>query len=116
MAHGYFLLQLNVQIRSSESKFQLAKESFITAAHIMSSCETDECLKWKVQVDIAISEIEMGECDPARARLFGVLPTFRRWKRDCHSEELLRIAVQALSCIVTPKRRFRRKIWPESVE
>ena len=108
-------LQLDAQILSTEGQFQLAKESLITAAHIMSRCETDECLKCKVQVDIAIYEVEMGECDPARSRLLGVLPTLRRRKRDCHSAELLPIAAQALSCIVTPKRRLRRKTWPESV-
>ena len=101
-------LQLDAQILSSEGKFQLAKESLVTAAHIMSLSETDECLRCKVQVDIAISEVEMGEFDPAPARLLGVLPALRR-KRDYHSARLLPVAAQALSCIVTPKRRLRRK-------
>ena len=83
----------------------------------MSRCETDEYLKCKVQVDIAIAEVEMGECDPARARLLGVLPALRRQlKRDRHIAELVPIAAQALSCIVTPERRLRRKSWLESVE
>jgi hypothetical protein len=105
--------QLDAQILRSEGKFQLAKDSLVTAAHIMDRSETDECLKCKVQVDIAISDVEMGEIDPARARLLGVLPTLRR-KRDCHSAELLPLAAQALSCIVTPKRRLGRKTHPES--
>jgi hypothetical protein len=108
-------LQLDAQILSSEGKFRLAKESLVTAAHIMDRSETDECLRCKVQVDIADSEVEMGEIDHARARLLGILPTLRR-KRDCHSADLLPIAAQALSCIVTPKRRLRRKTWPERVE
>ena len=108
-------LQLDAQILNSEGNFQLARDALITAAHIMQYSETDECLKCKVQVDIAISEAEMGERDPARARLLGVLPTLRRRKRDCHSAKLLPIAAQALSCIVTPKRRLRQKTWPESV-
>ena len=108
-------LQLDAPILSSESKFQLAKDSLATATHIMDRSEIDECLKCKVQVHIAISEMEMGERDPARARLSGVLPTLRRRKRDCHSAKLLPIAAQALSCIVTPKRRLRQKTWPESV-
>ena len=107
-------LQLEAQILSSLGKFQLAKESLITAAHIMDRSETDECLKCKVQLDIAISEVEMGEVDPARARLVGFLPTLRR-KRDCHSAKLLPVAAQALSYIVTPKRRLRRKTNPETV-
>ena len=109
-------LQLDAQILSSEGKFQLAKESLTTAAHIMSRCETDEGLKCKVQVDIAMSEIRLGQCDPARARLLGVLPTLRRRKRDCHNVGLLPIAAEALSHIVKPTRRLRRKTWPENVE
>ena len=116
--HGQLVhsLHIDAQILSYEGKFQLAKESLITAAHIMSRCETDECLKCTVQFDIAIAEVKMGEHDTARARLSAVIPTLRRRKRDCQSADLLRRAARCLSRIVSPKRRLRRKTWPEEVE
>ena len=108
-------LQLDAEILSCEGKLQLAKESLITASHVMSRCETDECLKCKVQLDIAEAEKRLGQYDPARARLSAVIPTLRR-KRDRQSAELLRGAARALSCIVSPRRRLRRKTQPEKVE
>ena len=108
-------LQFDAQILSREGKLQLAKESLITAAHIMSRCETDACLKLSVQYDIAIAEIKMREHDPARARLSAIIPTLRRRKRDRESAEILRGAARALSRIVRPTRRLRRKTWPERV-
>ena len=107
-------LQLDAQILNSMGKFQLARESLIAASQIMDRSETDECLRCRVQLDIAISEVEIGESDTARARLVGILPTLRR-KRDCHSAELLPVVAQALSYIVTPKRRLRRKTNPETI-
>ena len=108
-------LQLDAQILSCEGNLQLAKESLITASHVMSRCETDECLKCKVQLDIAEAEKRLGQYDPARARLSAVISTLRR-RRDRQSAKLLRGATRALSCIVSPKRRLRRKTWPEKVE
>ena len=43
------------------------------AERIMMRSETDECLKCKLRVDIAIKDAELGELRPARARLCGVL-------------------------------------------
>ena len=81
----------------------------------MLRCETDECLKGRLQVDIAITEAELGENHLARARLSGVLPTLRQRKRDRRAE-LLPIAAVALSHIASPTRRLRRKTWPEKAE
>ena len=108
-------LQLEATILSCEGKHALAKESLQGAESIVSGRESDECLRCKLQVDIAIAEIELGECDPARARLTGLLPTLRRRKRDRFSLELLPVAARALSRIVTPKRRLRRKSLLESI-
>ena len=108
-------LQLDARILSWEGKFQLAKESLITASQIMSLAETDVCLKCKVQLDIAEAEKRLGQYDLARTRLSDVIPTLRR-RRDRQSAKLLRGAARALSGIVSPKRRLRRKTRPEKVE
>ena len=108
-------LQLDAQILSYEGEYRQAKESLQRAERILSRVETDEALKCKLQVDIATAEIQLGEHGPARARLSGLLPTLRRRKRDRFSVELLPVAAHALSHIVVPKRRLRRKSLPESI-
>ena len=82
----------------------------------MSEAETDECLKASLQVQIADVETKLGQHGPARARLTAVLPMLRRRKRDYFGADLLPTAVCALSRIVTPSRRIRRKTWIERVE
>ena len=108
-------LQLDAKMSSCEGKHQQAKEALQIAEHIMSRCETDEALKCKVQVDLAITEVRLGEYDAARARLSVELPALRRRKRDRYCAELLPVAARALSRIVSPTRRLRRKTWPETV-
>jgi hypothetical protein len=108
-------LQLDAQMSSCEGKHHQAKEALQSAERIMSRCETDEVLKCKVQVDLALTEVRLGEYDPARARLSVALPTLRRRKRDRYSSDLVPVAARALSRIVIPTRRLRRKTWPERV-
>ena len=108
-------LQLDAQILSYEGEYRQAKESLQRAERILSRVETDEALKCKLQVDIATAEIQLGDHGLARARLSGLLPTLRRRKRDRFSVELLPVAAHALSHIVVPKRRLRRKSLPESI-
>ena len=108
-------LQLDAQILSYEGEYRQAKENLQRAEQILSQVETDETLKCKLQVDLATAELQLGDHGPARARLSGLLPTLRRRKRDRFSLELLPVAARALSRIVTPKRKLRRKSLPESV-
>ena len=108
-------LQMEADILRREGKLYESKGSLQKAERIMMRSETDECQKCKLQVDIAITEAELGELHLARARLCGVLPKLRKRKRD-HCAELLPIAAEALSHIAKPARRLRRKTWPERVE
>jgi len=109
-------LELDAKLLSSQGKYDLAKRTLQTAQDIMSEAESDEVLKGSVQVQIANAEIHLGEHGPARARLAAVLPMLRRRKRDHFATDLLPIAACALSRIVTPSRRLRRKTGPERVE
>ena len=109
-------LELDAKLLSRQGKYDLAKRTLQTAEDIMSEAESDEVLKGSVQVQIANAEIHLGEHGPARARLAAVLPMLRRRKRDHFATDLLPIAACALSRIVTPSRRLRRKTGPERVE
>ena len=109
-------LELDAKLLSSQGKYDLAKRTLQTAQDIMSEAESDEVLKGSVQVQIANAEIHLGEHGPARARLSRVLPMLRRRKRDHFAADLLPIAGCALSRIVSPWRRIRRKTWIERVE
>ena len=109
-------LELDAKLLSRQGQYGLAKQTLQTAEDIMSEAETDECLKASLQVQIADVETKLGEHGPARARLTAVLPMLRRRKRDYFGADLLPTAVCALSRIVTPSRRIRRKTWIERVE
>ena len=107
-------LQMEADILRREGKLYESKGSLQKAERITMRSETDECQKCKLQVDIAITEAELGELHVARARLSGVLPKLRKRKRD-PCAKLLPIAAEALSHIVKPARRLRRKTRPEKV-
>ena len=108
-------LQIEADILRREGKLYESKGSLMKAERIMMRSETDECLKCKLQVDIAITDAELGGLRPARARLCGVLPKLRKRKRD-RCAKLLPIAAKCLALIVKPARRLRTKTWPERVE
>ena len=109
-------LQLDAKMLSREGQHRQAKESLQRAERILLQRETDEGVKCQLQVDLAAMELQLGENDQARGRLFAVLPTLRRRKRDRFSAELLPVAARALSRIVSPTRRLRRKTRPEMVQ
>jgi hypothetical protein len=108
-------LQLYSELLSKEGKHHEAKQALESAERLMLKYETDKYLKARIQVDLAKTEARLGQCDPARERLSGVLPTLRQRKRDRCCAELLPIAASALSGIVSPARRLRRKTLPETV-
>ena len=109
-------LELDAKLLSRQGKYDLAKKTLQTAEDIMSEAETDETLKASLQVQIADVETKNGEHGPARARLSRVLPMLRKRKHDHFATDLLPIAACALSRIVSPWRRIRRKTWIERVE
>ena len=109
-------LQLEAKMLSCDGQHRQAKESLQRAERILLQRETDEGVKCQLQVDLAAMELQLGENDQARGRLFAVLPTLRRRKRDRFSAELLPVAARALSRIVSPTRRLRRKTRPEMVQ
>ena len=109
-------LQLEAQILRREGNLGEAKESLQKALRITTRVETDEGLIANIQIDLAMLEIQLGQRDAARARLSRTLPTLRKRKHDSFTADLLPIAAQALSYIVSPTRRLRRKTWPEQVE
>ena len=78
--------------------------------------ERDPFLKSRLQVDLAKTEVRLGQCDSARARLSCVLLTLRKRKRDRFSADFLPDAAWALSGIIASSRRLRRKTMPESVQ
>ena len=109
-------LQLYAELLSKEGKHHEAKQALERAEGLMSNYETDAVLKARVAVDLAKTEVRLGQFDSARTRLSGVLPTLRKRKRDRDSAGLLPIAARALSDITSPVRRLRRKSLPENVE
>jgi ATP/maltotriose-dependent transcriptional regulator MalT len=109
-------LQLYADLLNKEAKHQEARQALERSERLMSNYETDPFLKSRLQVDLAKTEVRLGQRDSARARLSGVLPTLRKRKRDRLSADLLPDAAWALSGIVTPSRRLRRKTMPESVQ
>ena len=109
-------LQLYAELLSKEGKHHEAKQALERAEGLMSNYETDAVLKARVAVDLAKTEVRLGQFDSARTRLSGVLPTLRKRKRDRDSTGLLPIAARALSDITSPVRRLRRKSLPENVE
>ena len=108
-------LQIEAKLLRCEGKLGESKVSLQRAEGIMLRCEPDFCSNCKLQLDIAITEAELGEYHLARARLSGVLPKLRKRKND-RCAGLLPIAAEALSHMVKPARRLRRKTWPENVE
>ena len=109
-------LELDAKLLSREGEYHLAKKTLQSAELILSTSETDECLRGSVQVQIATAEMQLGEKDSARARLSRVLPMLRRKQHDHFGADLLPAAARALSRLVSPSRRLRRKTWPERVE
>lgn len=109
-------LQLDANILRIEGKHHEAKRALQIAEDIMTRHETDEVLRCKLQLDIASTEVELGEHALARERISGFLPTLRRRKSDRCSAKLVPVAARALSTIVSPRRRLRRKTFPERVE
>ena len=73
-------------------------------------------LKCRVQVDLGMTEVQLGQPASARARLSGALAILRKRKRDSYSARLVPVAARALSRLVRPARRLRRKTLPERVE
>ena len=108
-------LQLYFELLSKAGMHEEAKQALEIAESIM-SYETDEYLKCRVQVDLATTEVQLGQYDPAQARLSTVLPTLRQRKRDLCSADLAVVAARSLSGIINPTRRLRRKTWHERVE
>ena len=110
-------LQLDARLLSREGKYLLAKKTLQSADRLLSRCETDECVRASVKVEMAIAEVQLGETDAAQAILRGVLPTLRRRSKldDKFSADLLPTAARALALIVAPQRRLRRKTRPECV-
>ena len=109
-------LQLYADLLNEEAKHNEAKQALERSERLMLNYETDPFLKSRLQVDLAKTEVRLGQRDSARARLSGVVLTLRKRKRDRFSADLLPDAAWALSGIVTPSRRLRRKTTPESVQ
>ena len=108
-------LQLDANLLMREGKYQIAKKTLQHAERILCRAETDECVKAGLQVQIADVETKLGECGSARARLLAVLPMLRRRKHEHFGADLLPTAI-AMSKLVNPSRRLRRKTCPECVE
>ena len=108
-------LQLYADLLNKEAKHQEAKQALERSERLMSNYETDPYLKSRLHVDLAKTEVRLGQRNSARARLSGVLPTLRK-RRDRFSADLLPDAAWALSGIATPSRRLRRKTMPERVQ
>ena len=109
-------LQLHAELLSKEGKHHEAKQALERAEGLMLNYETDAVLRARVAVDLAKTEVRLGQFDSARTRLSGVLPMLRKRKRDRDSAGLLQNAARALSDITSPVRRLRRKTLPEKVE
>ena len=109
-------MQLYSELLSRDNEYQEAKTVLQDAEGIMSLYETDEYLKCRVQVDLGVTEVQLGQLDSAQARLSGALVTLRKRKRDHFSARLVPVAARALSCLVRPARRLRRKTLPEHVD
>ena len=109
-------MQLYSELLSRDNEYQEAKTVLQDAESVISLYETDEYLKCRVQVDLATTEVQLGQYDPAQARLSTVLPTLRQRKRDVCSADIAVVATRSLSGIINPTRRLRRKTWPERVE
>ena len=109
-------LQIEADILRRQGKLYESKGCLQKAERILLRSETDECLRFKLLVDIAITDVELGELHLARARLSGVLPKLRKRKKRDRCAKLLPFAAKCLSLIVRPARRLRRKTWPERVE
>ena len=75
-------------------------------------------MKALAQAELAAVEIALGQQDSARERLCSAVRALRKGKRDDepHTVEALHTAASALSDIVAPKARLRRKTAPEMVE
>ena len=109
-------LQMDASLLMCQGKYHIAKKTLQSAERILSRFETDECLKACLQLQIADVETKLNECGPARARLAAVLPMLRRRKHDHFVADVLPTAACALSKLVNPSRRLRRKTCPECVE
>jgi len=96
---------------------ELDAQGFLTSAEsVLADTESDECVKANLQLEIANTEICLGDKRAARRRLSATLPTLRRRKRCVPSQELLQSAAGILSKLVEPTRRLRRKTFPEAVQ
>ena len=109
-------LQLDANLLMREGKYHIAKKTLQSAERILSRVETDECLKAGLQLQIADVETKLGERGSARTRVAAVLPMLRRRKHEHFGADLLPTAVCAMSELVNPSRRLRRKTCPECVE
>ena len=94
---------------------KVAVYEFVSAQQYLAKAREEQgYADYQVAVDLAKTEVRLGQFDSARTRLSGVLPTLRKRKRD--GAGLLPIAARALSDITRPVRRLRRKSLPEKVE
>ena len=109
-------LQLQAELLSKEGKHHEAKQALERAERVMSNYETDAVPKARIAIDLAKTDMWLGQFNSARARLSAVLPTLRQRKRDRDCADILPIAARALSDITSPARRLRRKTLPEKVE
>ena len=108
-------LQMDASLLMRQGKYHIAKKTLQSAERILSRVETDECLKAGLQLQIADVETKLGERGSARTRRAAVLPMLRRRKREHFGADLLPTAI-AMSKLVNPSRRLRRKTCPECVE